>query len=116
MSFQIIKDDFYDKLPDILMEEIPEFITVFDKDDGAYLILGEFARFVMSNIDSNEILSKSFGFINCSIERGGMKTEDAIITQVFEQFYESEDIIILSTIYLKGKALDIFLKYKSSIL
>jgi len=111
MHFQVINDDFYGQLLSLLRMQVPEFVSVFDEEDGVYPILGEFARFIISNFGKEELMIKCFNFINTAMEKGKHETEDAIVVQIFEQLYGHRELISNVKSYLKGKALEIFEKY-----
>jgi hypothetical protein len=46
MHFQVISDNFYNRIFDRISECFPSFISVFDKEDGIYPILGELGTFI----------------------------------------------------------------------
>lgn len=111
MHFQVIKDDFFKKLFTFLKTTVPEFVTVFDEEDGIYPILGEFGRFMINNIFDKELMVKCFDFLNQSLEKGSQETEDAIVVQIFEPLYEEENLSDITRVFLKGHALDAFEKF-----
>lgn len=106
------KDDFYDELLKELKRNVPEFVSVFDAEDGVYPILGEFGRFIIENIDNEVIAKKSFRFINNAIGFGGKETEKAIVLQLFHPIYVNNSLIIESIKYLEGKSLQAFEEFR----
>lgn len=111
MHFQVIKDDFFDKIIAELAISVPEFNSVFDKEDGPYPILGEFGRFLCDNINNTDIVKKGFNFINTFLNNGGSETEEIIVVQIFEQLYEREEIVKIAQTHLIDKSLTLFKKY-----
>ena len=108
MHFQIIKDDYFNFLPKDLKDKVPDFKSVFDEEDGVYPILGEFCRFVVKNIDNNNISSKVFDFINHAIDVGGNETQDAIILQLFQPIYDDITLVKKYKNLLSTKASQLF--------
>jgi len=111
MPFQIIKYAYFDIIISKLEVAVPEFSSVFDKDDGVYPILGEFGRFVCENIHNEAITIKTFHFINSSLNTGGYNTEDAIVIQIFELLYEKKEYIEIAQTLLIDKSLTLFNKF-----
>ena len=79
MHFQVIKDEYYNGLLQELEQTVPCFSSVFDSEDGAYPVLGEFGGYFIANLDNEEISDRCFQFLNYSIEKGGAKTENLIV-------------------------------------
>ncbi len=96
MHFQVIKDDFFKKLFTFLKTTVPEFVTVFDEEDGIYPILGEFGRFMINNIFDKELMVKCFDFLNQSLEKGSQEVSPRPTTSCNEQW---PHIFLLPTIY-----------------
>lgn len=111
MSFRIIKDEFYKRITKELKSHVPEFISVFDDTDNVYLILGEFGRFMIQNVDDKRIIEKCFRFLDVAIQKGSYETEDVIAIQVFEQFDNEKSLTESAEKYLQGRSLEIFEKY-----
>ena len=114
MHFQLVNDDYYSNLLEILRLDIPEFKPVSNDLDDLYPIIGELGRFIIQNSDNLYIISKCFAFINKSLMEGGHKTEDLIVIQIFEQLYEIKQMVELAERHLDGKALQLFKKYKAA--
>ena len=113
MNFQIIKDDFYPNICKCLNEMVPEFHSIFD-DGETYPILGEFGEFIIVQKDNSKIISKCFNFINYAFETGGYETDDVIVIQVYEQLYNIPLMDAIAKKYLKGKALEKYVKFVES--
>jgi len=111
MHFQVIRDDYFDKIVSELEIFVPEFTTVFEKEDGMYPILGDFGRFLCDNINNSDIVKKSFSFINHALTQGGSDTEDIIVIQIFEKIYEKKDLIEIAKSFLSDKSLSIFNRF-----
>lgn len=111
MQFQVIRDEYYFKIGDRLRIFVPDFQTVFDRDDGAYLILGEFSDYLMNNIDNPEILRRCFDFINEAVNLGKDATKNVIITEIFQPIYRSVILIQKVKPYLSKETFDIFMNY-----
>ena len=112
MHFQVIKDDYYNKLIKDLKDKVPEFQSVFDEEDGVYPILGEFSRFIIKNINDEILSKKSFEFIDHAVHVGRNETEDAIVLQIFQPIYDDELLVAKARNHLSGKVLEIFEKFK----
>lgn len=108
MHFQVIKDEYYDGILKRLRSIIPEFHSVFGEGDGIYPILGEFGTYVIDNIDNIEILEKSVKFINESILKGKNDTEDLIVLQLFQKFYENPLITKRIREFLNNESKSVF--------
>ncbi|MFC7526918.1 hypothetical protein ACFQRK_23380 [Parapedobacter sp. GCM10030251] len=106
------KDGSYYELLKELKKNVPEFVSVFDEEDGVYPILGEFGRFIIENIDNEVIAKKSFRFINNAIGFGRNETEKAIVLQLFHPIYNNNSLIIESFKYLEGKSLQVFEEFR----
>lgn len=111
MHFQVIKDDFYNKIIEKIREFFPSFNSVFDKEDGVYLILGELGTFIIDNFNKEEIKIQAINFINEAIEQGGSETEDVIVLQLFQKIYENDTLSNEVSSLLDSKALSVFTKY-----
>ena len=117
MHFQLIKDDFYNNILGKIEYYFPSFHSIFHKEDGIYPILGELGSFILNNFRRKEIEKATIAFINEAIELGGSETQDVMILQLFQQFYENEYITDDIRKGLKSKSLALFDKsfeeYKS---
>lgn len=111
MHFQVINDSYYSGILDKIDEYFPLFNSVFDKEDGIYPILGELGRFIMGKFNQEEIKIKTINFINEAIEQGGSETEDALVLQLFQQFYEDKTLSDEIRRLVNPKTLFIFDKY-----
>jgi hypothetical protein len=112
MQFQINEDEYYLNISTRLGHIVPDFRSSFDKDDGVYLILGDFGDFLILNIDKSEIFLKCIDFINEAIEKGKSKTEDAIVSEIFYPIYENNYVLNKIKPELSQKALIIFNKFQ----
>lgn len=111
MHFQVINDNFYNKIFDRISECFPSFKSVFDKEDGVYPVLGELGTFISENFYQENIRQQTNQFINEAIEQGGSETENAIVLQLFQRFYEDVDLTNEIRQLLGKKALIVFEKY-----
>ncbi len=112
MQFQENKDYYYKGILNHLTEQIPEFhsISPFLEDD-VYIVLGEFGDFLIKHLNNEEVFNKGVNFINDSLKKGKYETQDVIVSQVFQNFYESTSSIQKIRGSLNHKALEIFDKY-----
>lgn len=112
MHFQVIKDYFYNQIYEEVHKSFPSFFSVFDKEDGAYPLLGELGCFILKHSDKKDIIEQTIDFINKALQKGEYETEDAIIIEMFSKLYE--DSILADNIErgLYGKALILFRKYR----
>lgn len=106
-----IKDKYYLELINLLKSKVSEFTSIFDEDEGIYPILGDFGQFIITNLNNREIIKKSFQFINEAIENGDTLTIEAISIQLFEQFFENDELISFAKNNLNDNSLFIFNKY-----
>ncbi len=111
MHFQVINDSFYNRILEKIDEHLPSFKSVFDKEDGIYPILGELGTFITENFYQENVRLQAINFINEAIEQGGLETEDAIVLQVFQKFYEDVGLTNEIKMLLGNKALLVFDKY-----
>lgn len=111
MHFQVIKDTFYNRIYEKIDEHFPSFTSVFDKEDGIYPILGELGTFIAENFYQENIRLQAINFISEAIEQGASDTEDAIVLQVFQKFYEDTRLTNEIKMLLCDKALSVFDKY-----
>ncbi len=111
MHFQVINDSFYNRILEKIDEHFPSFKSVFYKEDGIYPILGELGTFITENFYQENVRLQAINFIEEAIEQGGSETEDAIVLQVFQKFYEDETQTNEIRQLLKNKALIVFEKY-----
>lgn len=114
MQFQVIRDEYYLKVIDRLRTLVPDFQTVFDKDDGIYLIVGEFSDYLINNIDNPEILGKCLDFINEAVNLGKDETKNVIITEIFQPIYRSAPLINKVKPYLSKEAFNMFIKHSNN--
>lgn len=111
MHFQVIKDDYYNGILSRIKEYFPEYNSVFDEQDGVYPILGELGTFITNNVSDEGVLQSSAGFINEAVELGKSNTEDVIVLQIFQKFYEKSDLTKLEQL-LSSKAKIIYDEYR----
>lgn len=88
MHFQVIRDDYYNSISQKLKEFVPEFRSVFDEEDGNYPILGDLGNYLVNNAKDSRVVEKVMLFVGDALENGGPETENAIILQVFDKFYD----------------------------
>lgn len=111
MHFQVIKDNYYNGILEKIDEFFPSFCSIFDKEDGVYPILSELGTYIIENFELEEIRKSTINFINEAIEQGGSKTEDAIVLQLFQRFYEDDKLSNQIKKSLHPKVLNVFEKY-----
>ena len=111
MHFQVIRDEYFNKIISELKNFVPEFITVFEIEDGIYPILGDFGNFLCENINDLNIVKKGFSFINHALKYGGSDTEDVVVIQIFEKLYEKKELIEIARCYLNDRSLTIFNRF-----
>lgn len=114
MHFQVINDNYYNGIIEKIDKFFPTFNSVFSKDDGVYPILGELGTYIINNFKNETIKKSSIDFINEAIEKGGSETEDAIVLQLFQKFYENNTLVVQIREMLHSKALFVFDKYNES--
>ncbi len=111
MHFQVIQDDFHNRILEKVEEYFPSFNSIFDKEDGIYPILGELGTFIIENINREEIKIQTKNFINEAIKQGGTETEDVIVLQLFQKFYADEILSNKIKTLLNLKAVEVFNRY-----
>ena len=82
------EDSFYPELPQQLAIAIPEFESAFDLDDGVYLLLGDFGRYIIEDVDDIILMNRIGQFISKALTHGKSETEDVIVLQVFQKIYD----------------------------
>lgn len=110
MNFQIKNDDFYDHMWEYLNSMVPDFRLGFDRGDGAYLLMAAFWDFILKNKNEEAILITCANFINKALEKGKYKTEDLIVSEIFQKMALNEEIKIKVKLLLNPKASNIFEK------
>jgi hypothetical protein len=108
MNFQIINDDFFDNIREHLNSMVPDFQPSFDRGDGAYLLLAEFWDFMVKNKNEDAILTKCASFINEALELGKHKTEEVIVSEIFEQMVLNNELAFKVKLLLSPKSEDYF--------
>jgi len=109
MHFKVINDEYYNEIIDRLRSIVEEFY--FDETDELYLIMFEFSQFIIDNVNNEGVFVKCCQFIDDAILRGKDKTEDIIVTQVFQPLYNCKDCIELCRKYFNSNSLLFFEKY-----
>lgn len=109
MNFQIHKDDYFEIIYERLLFGVTKFNPIFELSDGQYPILGEFGRFLVENISDDKILTESLKFISEVFDKGGYKSKDLIIQQVFDQIYKDTIATVILSKRLNGEALKVFI-------
>ncbi|WP_285010120.1 hypothetical protein [Pedobacter faecalis] len=110
MHFQVISDDYYNRILSRIQKHIPEFHSLFSPEDGVYPVLGELGSFILDNFHNEVIISHSANFINEAFRDGKGDTEDTIVVQVYQKMYERTDFTNFRML-LSEKAGVIFDKY-----
>jgi hypothetical protein len=108
-----VNDDGFKGVLDLLKNTVPEFHSVFDDDDGAYPVLGEFGGFILKNLKNPGLMLKCFGFINESLTETDYRLDELFAVQLFEQLYEDKEGTIVATQLLSRKALELFKRNSS---
>ncbi len=101
----------YSEITQMLGSNIVEFTSIFDEDEGVYPILGDFGNFLISNLNNDAIKMKCFRFINDAINFGDSNTIEAIKIEIFEQFYENDELVAIGMSCLDEKAKVLFEEY-----
>ena len=80
-------DEYYNTISTKLLGAVPEFVSVFDVDDpdDIYMVVGEFARFLLASYTNPVLFQKCMDFVNTSFQLGGQQTEAMLWIQVFEE-------------------------------
>lgn len=114
MNFILINDDYYNFQMQIdLRNFVPEFKSCWqEEEEEPYLIIPEFRGFLIDNIENEKIVKKGVSFINHALSKGGYKTEDIIVDEVFDDIYCSEELINKFKPWLDKKSLILFEKHK----
>lgn len=110
----MIADDFYNNITIKLKEIVPDFS--FDEQDQPYLIMFEFAQFIIGNINNDSVLIKCCRFINEAILRGGSETETLIVLQVFQYLYYNTMYMDRCKKYFSSDAVILFDRYYEEFL
>ena len=108
MQLQVNKDEYYSTLIKRLKSFVPGFQTVFDEEDGVYLVLSDFYQYMTTNIDKSDVIHRCVDFINEAIELGQEKTEDAIVIEIFQPIYSDNNVAKKVQPYLSKLALTLF--------
>jgi hypothetical protein len=108
MNFELVNDEYYLNLTKHLVKKVPEFKASFDPEDGLYLVISEFGRFIVAHINDETILSQCIDFINESIEKGGHETRDLISLEISELLNEEPLLAQKAKAKLSDKALSLF--------
>ena len=114
MHFLVIEDEYYKHILEDLSDKVPQFKSVFDKEDGVYPILGEFSRYLIENIDNEAIVSSCADFINNAIVHGGSETEDAISLQVLQPIYLESSLTEAIQAYLSPEVIKLLHKFEDA--
>lgn len=108
-----------ENLVSVLYEQVPEFneVSVFNKEDEVYPIFGEFGRFLISNIDNENVIKISFKLISNFLEKHDEYIETLIVLEIFQPIYDSDVYTKKVFPFLSDKAKLIFneneIKYKN---
>lgn len=109
MHFHILKDDYFEIICERLLYWVTKLDPIFEIPDGQYPMLGEFGRFLIENISDDNILTDSSKFIAEVFDKGGYKSKDLIIQQVFDQIYMDPIATEIFSKRLNGEALKVFI-------
>lgn len=105
-----------DMLIKMLLDEVPEFKDSIIQESvfSAYLIYGDFGIFLRDKIlgdpDNIEFLERAFGLLNKLIDVGDSKVIQMLRVTTFEILTDYSETIATTKLYLKGKALSLFLE------
>lgn len=111
MQQQTNKNNYYNKVTDDVELYFPQFSSVFDKDDDVYPILGDLGNYIIEHINKPEVIIQAATFINNALKQECTKTEDAIVIQLFQQFYANDEATKQIRILLSDKAMKIYDNY-----
>lgn len=111
MNFQIIRDEYYNGIQERVNKYFPEFRSVFNERDETYPMLGELATFITDNASNEKLIIATIAFVNEAIENGGNETEDAVVLQLFQKFYEYPELTVKVRKLLNLKSMTLFDKY-----
>ena len=109
MNFNIINEDFYDHIWEHLNSMVPDFQPIFDRGDGAYLLMADFWDFMVKNKNEEAILITCANFINEALEKGKHKTEDLIVSEIFQKMVLTQEMALMVKPLLSQKANNICL-------
>ncbi|MEM9917265.1 MAG: hypothetical protein AAF990_04175 [Bacteroidota bacterium] len=102
-------DTYYDNyLREDVKNYFPDFESLFDDDDGLYLIFSDLGDFIIENLSRDEFIATVADFIKIALNKGQGKTEDLIVIQIFHKVYASVDNSNRFRSFLKGRELEIF--------
>jgi hypothetical protein len=103
-------DEYYPTISTKLLSAVPEFITVFDVDDPdeIYMVIGEFARFLLASHANIPLFQRCIDFINTSFQLGGQHTEDVLWIQVFEEVVGNKEVLPQLVSHLSPQARTLF--------
>lgn len=97
-----INEFIFNALADLLFKIIPEYRTVFEKENnehyhssGVYLFMNEFASFLCNEIGKNpnsEIVKKGFSFINNVGESNNLEVLNILRVGILEILYTNKNI------------------------
>lgn len=110
MQLQVNKDEYYSALIERLNSFVPGFQSIFNEEDGVYLVLADFYQYMVSNIDNSDEIHRCVDFINEAIELGKEKTEDAIVIEIFQRIYPNNNVTKRVLPYLSNAAQGVFNK------
>lgn len=88
-----MQDIYYNNILDEVNKFVPEFQTIFDKED-IYPFMFEFGQFIIENFQNEEILGRSVRFINDALKTSSTLIEDLIVIQIFQQIYSDKKLLI----------------------
>lgn len=105
MSLQNNNVDEYSEIPLLIIERFPNFKSIFDLDEGVYLILGDFYHnYILKNIDNHTIMKDVCGFINELMAIEYYKIKELLQIQIFEHCLYDNRIMQLLEKYLNDDA------------
>ena len=105
MNFLIIKNDIYSQIPKLIMENFPDFKSIFDLDEGDYLIFGDFYNnYIAKNIENKDIIEKVCKFIDLLLNFEDYRIKELIQIEVFEHFIYDKNMFQKFELYLNDNS------------
>lgn len=104
------------ELIDLLKERIPEIKQFIypEMEFSAFIHFGSFGGFlrdqIMNDENNNELIEKSFGFLNNLFENGDERIKRMLRVETFEILTDFPKTIDVSKLYLTGQALESFIE------
>ena len=91
----------YSEIPLQLLERFPNFQSLFDIDDGVYILFGDFYHnYILKNIDNITVMKEVCDFINELLAIEYYAIKELIQIQIFEHCLYDNRILKLLEEYL----------------